>query len=262
MANTNNNKNKESFIKKYKSDKKYKAQVQLIGYVILIFIIILFINVSSTGNTPLNDNPSSEIEQNDNLNNTEEKKSLLETINDNYQYDISVNLIRTNDEITTYNYLGKSYNNTLEINKNINGNIVTYQKIDDYYYKKEETDNILVAKEEIYDLISSEYIELNNLLTYINTASLDHVTNYSNGKKEFGYNLYIKDIVMNNQTNDVVNIKVIEENETLTIMADYSNLIKETNATIKECKVEYIFNNINKVDENADKLETSGDTNE
>ena len=139
---------------------------------------------------------------------------------------------------------------------------LSYQKIDDYYYKKEETDNILVAKEEIYDLISSEYIELNNLLTYINTASLDHVTNYSSGKKEFGYNLYIKDIVMNNQTNDVVNIKVIEENETLTIMADYSNLIKETNATIKECKVEYIFNNINKVDENADKLETSGDTNE
>ena len=50
-------------------------------------------------------------------------------------------------------------------------------------------------------------------------------------------------------------------NKELTIY-DYSNLIKETNATIKECKVEYIFNNINKVDENADKLETSGDTNE
>ena len=187
---------------------------------------------------------------------------MLDKIKDNYQYDININLVKNTEEINTYHYYGKSYKNTIEINKDINDTINTYYKVDDYYYKKNEEDYILSPKDEIYDLISSNYIELNNLLEYINEASLDHVTNYSSGKKESVYNLYLKDIILNNKTEDTVTINITEENEILSINVDYTNLIKESDNTIKECKVNYMFDNINKIEKFFILTENTGEINE
>jgi len=265
MANKKNEKkekklNEESFIYKYKNDKKYKAKIELTGYVLFILLTVLFINVSSTGNTPLNDNIVNETTNNNIQKEEDKEKDLLSQINNNYQYDITINLTKTTEETINYHYYGKSYDNKLEINKDINKIINTYYKIDDYYYTKEE--NKLTTKEVIYDLIPNNYIELNNLLEYINESSLDHVTNYSSGKKESLYNLHLKDIIINNKTEEKVTINVLEENDILTINVDYTNLLKEIDSTIKEIKINYTFSNIGKVEEFSNLEENKGENNE
>lgn len=236
--------NKESFFYKYKNDKKYNAKVQLTGFCILIGFVIIWGNISNISN-----NNSNSITEN-RVNNYDEAKeqtevSLLEKINTNYNYDITINLTKTNDEIINYNYKGKSYNNTLEINKD---NIV-YYKVDDYYYKLQENNYILATTEEIYNIVPANYIELNEVLEYISKASLDHITNYSSGKKESLYNLYLKDILINNKTEDIVTINVTEENEILNIKIDYTNLLKVMNQETKECIITYNYTNIDKVEE-------------
>lgn len=243
--------NKESFFQKYKNDKKYKAKVELTGYVVFVLIIILFVNIASLGNEKPSGNLANEILNNNNNNSsttTETEKHLLDEITNNYQYDITINVTRTTEEIISYRYYGKSYGSTLEINKEANGLTNTYYKSDNYYYQKINEEYAITKADDIYNLISSNYIELDYLLEYIAEASLDHVTNYSNGKKESVYNLYIRDIIISNKTEDIVPIHVIEENNTLSISVDYFNLIKQIDNTVKECKVNYTFNNINEVE--------------
>lgn len=252
MANKKNKKepNQESFFYKYKNDTKYKAKVELTGYVVFILLVILFVNIASLGNSKPITNLNNEIFQNNNNNsNTETENNLLETITDNYQYDINVNITKKTEENITYRYHGKSYKDTLEINKEFNNTTNNYYKVDNYYYQKNGEEYVIISKAEIYDLIGNNYIELDNLLEYLDEASLDHVTNYSNGKKEYVYNLYIRDIIISNKTDEVVTINIIEENNTLNINVDYFNLIKEVDNTIKECKVTYLFSNINKIEE-------------
>lgn len=267
MANKKNKKeeNQENFFYKYKNDKKYKAKVELTGYVVFILLIILFVNIASLGNnTPSSNHLINKIPSNGNNTTTEVEKHLLETITNNYQYDINVNITKITEENILYRYHGKSYKNTLEINKEFNNTTTNYYKVDNYYYQKNGEEYTIIPKEEIYDLISNDYIELDNLLEYLEEASLDHVTNYSNGKREYVYNLYIRDIVISNKTDEIVTINIIEENNTLNISVDYFNLIKETDNTIKECKVTYLFSNINKIEEflKLDNTLVGGEVNE
>jgi len=170
-------------------------------------------------------------------------------IDSNYQYDIVVDVTKVTGEVINYKYSGKSYLDTMEINKSIGEVSSSFYRVDDYYYKG-ELDNLVLAKEEeIYDFGMGSYIELDKIKDYIDSASLDHVTNYSNGKKEYVYNLYVRDIVINNNTEDIVVINVVEEGDVLNINIDYSNLIKVFDDTISGCKVSYVYSNIDKIEE-------------
>ena len=251
MANKKNEKepNQESFFYKYKNDTKYKAKVELTGYIVFILLVILFINIASLGSSKPITNLNNEIFSNNSNSDVETEKHLLDTISNNYQYDININITKTTDENITYRYYGKSYKDTLEINKVFNNTTNNYYKVNNYYYQKNDENYSIIQKDEIYDFISNDYIELDSLLEYLDEASLDHVTNYSSGKKEYVYNLYLKDIIISNKTDEAVTINIIEENDTLNISVDYFNLIKETDNTIKECKITYLFNNINQVEE-------------
>ena len=247
--------NKESFFYKYKNDKKYNAKVQLTGFGILILFVIISANISNTTNNNYNTNSINTI-----LNKQEEQQeeNLLDKIDYNYNYDINVNLTKINDEIIKYNYKGKSFNNTIEINKDNN----LYYKVDDYYYRKEENNYILATTDEIYDLVPNNYIELNKIKEYINKASLDHITNYSSGKKESLYNLYLKDILINNKTEDVVTINVIEENEMLKITINFTSLLGITSKEVKECIITYTYTNIDKIEEFKIENNHEGENNE
>lgn len=237
--------NKDSFFYKYKNDKKYNAKVQLIGYSILIGVLIIFANISNINNNHSNNN----LTNTTNKTNEMSEENLLEKIDNNYAYDITISVTNTTDENLNYHYYGKSYNNTLEINKEVNNINNIYYKVDDYYYKQGQNDYILATTEEVYDLVPNNYIEINKVLEYIKKSSLDHITNYSNGKKESLYNLYLKDIIINNKTEETITINIEEENDTLIINIDYTNLIKEMINTIKECKISYTYTNIDKLEE-------------
>lgn len=254
-----NTKTKESFFYKMKHDKKYSAKVQLSGYGIFFVILVVLVNISNVGSTKItntvggNGGVDGNLEENTSKDNTK----LLENLSDNYSYDIVVDVVRnsvnteTSEVVnvgTSIRYGGKSYGKTLEINKTVTENTNLYYKVDNNYYSKVDNITTLVKDIIVYDVIEAKYIELSELKKLINKASLDYVTEFSSGKKESVYHLKVKDIIVSSQSEEVVEISVIEENEILTINIDYSNLFKVIDESIAECKFNATIKDIGKIE--------------
>lgn len=245
-----------SFFEKIKTDKKYKAKVEFIGYGIFIVVLIIYLNISAM-NHPISSNTILSDNYEDSQKNTElETSDLLKKITNNYEYDIQVQLNALREEgeqqkevMNMIHYSGKSFSNNVVIHREVDGNISEYYKVDDFYYRKEGDDILFVEENTIYDLIDKEYIELEGVKRYIDKASLDHVTDYSSGSKEYVYHLKVKDVVLSYSDDDMVEIDVVMKDDVLTVQIDYSNLIKVLHSEILECKVEYVYRNIGKIEE-------------
>ena len=238
----------KEFLDKYKNDKKYNAKVQLIGYGILIAIIIIYANIHSAQLATYKRETPSRANKLNEIRNKLENKILLEKIDKNYQYDIKIHN-KTKEEEKEIHYYGKRYQNNTEITRELDGTTTNYYKVDARYYTK-VNDNFEIAKQEdIYNIVEKEYIELEDIKEYINLASLDHKTEYSNGKKENVYHLPVKKVIKSYQGTDEIEINMIEENNNLTIKIDYTNLIKEITKETEECTVEYTYSNIDNIEE-------------
>ena len=259
---------KESFFDKVKSDKKYKAKVELIGYGIFIVVLVFGLNISSLGDNS-NRSDLGNVIDNGNLNgglsdeNTSmDEESLLKKLSDNYSYDVLVNItkksmnIETNEEVdveSKISYKGKSYGKTKEINY-INGNDKSiYYKVDDSYYSRLDNITSLVKDTQVYDVIEGKYIEVDSIKEMINKASLDHVTNFSDGRKEMVYHMLVKDFIVSYHSNisvdEKIEISVVEENDILSIMIDYSNVYPYIDESISSCKVDVKIRDIGNVEE-------------
>ncbi len=249
--------NKESFFEKMKTDKKYKAKVEIIGYGVFIVVLILYLNIANMGSSI----PSNTVSTGNSNTNTDLENSnldLFKELKDNYQYDVEVvvkmnNVENTDDSLDEQkiHYSGKVFSNNMEINQEYNGESSTYYKVDDFYYQRLSTEEEfgLVEVSTIYPLIDSKYIEIAEVKKLIDTASLDHVTNYSSGKKETIYHLMVKDVIRSYQDDDVVEISIVIENDTVTMTIDYSLLMKVINEKIEECQVKFIYTNIGTISE-------------
>lgn len=245
----------QTFLERYKSDEKYKAKVQLVGYGVLVAGLILYVNVASIGSGGSFENTiiDSDTSFRENLgNNISEDTDLLKRIKDNYEYDIKVSFQKSIDEESvdnTIRYTGKRYLNNTVIEKEDNEGNGIYYKVDSLYFIKDMEEFTTVNEEKVYNIIDSDFLEYSSFAKYLDKSSLDHVTDYSSGKKEYVYHLKIKDIMHDvKNLDDVIEIKIVEENEELIIDVDYSKLMKETNNDISACSVHYLFKNIGKVD--------------
>lgn len=253
------NEKNTSFFEKMKTDKKYNAKVQLIGYGVFIVALVIYVNIASLGSSPSgNSIIGNDIDSDYLLGNKEETSgSLLENIKNNYRYEVGL-YIKTKvqgeqeeQELvdSQVRYVGKSYENQLEITKEDTTGNNLYYKVDERYYSKTDYGMEFTQEEVVYDLIDSEYIELDGILALIDKASLDHVTDYSTGKKEYVYHLKVRDIIVSYKLEDVVEIKVEEENGVLSISVDYSSLIHVVDESIEECKLEAKITDIDKIEE-------------
>ena len=278
-----NNSENKSFFEKLKTDKKYKAKVELTGYAIFIVVLVIFLNISNIGNNynysdnnVVSDNEKTEVDID------EENSDLLESLDNNYSYDIKVEVkkgssdssqnkdaetVQNQDsdanekqnnengnadsfgEIKTVSYNGEAYDNNIVINKSFDNNNMTYYKVDKEYYTKDGDKFNVVDINSVYDLLDAKYIEIAGVKEYIEKASLDHYTNYSSGKKEYVYNLKVSDVINSFKGDNLVEINVIIENDTINVKIDYSNLIKITDDSIIECLVTYVYKDIDKVEE-------------
>lgn len=261
VSNKNSNDEKElSFVEKVKTDKKYSAKVQLIGYGVLIVALILYLNISSLGsntnnmsNTIISGNGNNRLEENA----YEDKSGLLEQLsNNNYKYDVKVDVLRKvnnadreENEDIEIRYYGSIYKNSVLINKEDSSGSSSYYKVDNNYYTKLDNDMKLMDEDDIYNIIDGEYIEIFSILKLLNRASLDHVTDYSSGKKEYVYHLKVRDVVVSYKLEDVIEIEIEEENNILKIDIDYSNLLKVIDEDIVECEVDAVISDIGKVEE-------------
>ena len=252
---------KESFFEKMKNDKKYNAKVQLIGYGIFIVALVLYLNLSSLGSRGSNSNLNLDDLNNGAINNNSEnttEKKLLDRLKDNYSYNVVIDVDKksinteTNEEVDVshnINYYGKSYGNKLEINKTVNGVTNLYYKVDNVYYNKIDNITSDVLVEVIYDIISSNYVELDAILELISKSSLDHVTDYSSGKVVSVYHYEVLNATSNNRESEFVEINVMEENDVLKIEIDYDNLFKEIDNSISECDLVATITNIGSVED-------------
>lgn len=247
-----------SFFEKMKTDKQYNAKVQLIGFGIFIAILVIYVNISSLGSSGTTNSVLGDLNSNyqsDDKNTVEDSINLLEKLENNYRYDITVDIQKNGgngQEIVDVNkirYVGKSFKNQIEITREDVVGSTLYYKVDNRYYSKNNEVMDLVEEDDVYSVIDSEYIELDGILEFIDKASLDHVTDYSSGKKEYVYHLKVKDIIVSYKLEDVIEIEIEEENGILKLEIDYTNLFRVVDETIIDCELEAIITDIGKVEE-------------
>ena len=216
MKENKNIDNKKINLKEKWNDKRERAKIELILYTIFFIGVIIFVRV---GNNISNNN----INTSDNL--------FISQINDNYSYDTKVNINDNN-----YEYIGKvlGYNSTIE-KKNSNTDEYFYKKNDKYYKLDQDNGYVLSNKNDIYDVINYDYMDINNIKEYIKTSNND------NGI----YKVKISDIILNSSSSDYITIKIDNINNTIEI--DYTNLLKINDSNITKAIVNITYSDINKI---------------
>lgn len=216
MKENKNIDNKKFNLKEKWNDKRERAKIELILYAIFFIGVIIFVRV---GNNISNNN----INTSDNL--------FISQINDNYSYDIKININDNN-----YEYIGKvlGYNSTIEKKEN-NTDEYFYKKNDKYYKLDQDNGYILSNKNDIYDVINYDYMDINNIKEYIKTSNND------NGI----YKVKISDIILNSSSSDYITIKIDNINNTIEI--DYTNLLRINDNNITKAIVTITYSNINKL---------------
>ena len=207
---------KKLTLKEKWNDKRERAKIELILYAIFFIGVIIFVRV---GNNISNNN----INTSDNL--------FISQINDNYSYDIKVNINDNN-----YEYIGKvlGYNSTIE-KKDSNTDEYFYKKNDKYYKLDQDNGYVLSNENDIYNIISYDYMDINNIKEYIKTSNND------NGI----YKVKISDIILNSSSSDYITIKLDNINNTIEI--DYTNLLRINDNNITKAIVTITYSDINKI---------------
>ncbi len=216
MKENKNIDNKKINLKEKWNDKRERAKIELILYAIFFIGVIIFVRV---GNNISNNN----ISTSDNL--------FISQINDNYSYDIKININDNN-----YEYIGKvlGYNSTIE-KKDSNTDEYFYKKNDKYYKLDQDNGYILSNKNDIYDVINYDYMDINNIKEYIK------ISNNDNGI----YKVKISDIILNSSSSDYITIKLDNINNTIEI--DYTNLLRINDNNITKAIVNITYSDINKI---------------
>lgn len=216
MKENKNIDNKKINLKEKWNDKRERAKIELILYAIFFIGVIIFVRV---GNNISNNN----ISTSDNL--------FISQINDNYSYDIKININDNN-----YEYIGKvlGYNSTIE-KKDSNTDEYFYKKNDKYYKLDQDNGYVLSNENDIYNIISYDYMDINNIKEYIKTSNND------NGI----YKVKISDIILNSSSSDYITIKIDNINNTIEI--DYTNLLRINDNNITNAIVTITYSNINKL---------------
>lgn len=216
MKENKNIDNKKFNLKEKWNDKRERAKIELILYAIFFIGVIIFVRV---GNNTSNNN----INTSDNL--------FISQINDNYSYDIKININDNN-----YEYIGKvlGYNSTIE-KKDNNIDEYFYKKNDKYYKLDQDNGYILSNKNDIYNIINYDYMDINNIKEYIKTSNND------NGI----YKVKISDIILNSSSSDYITIKLDNINNTIEIY--YTNLLRINDNNITKAIVTITYSDINKI---------------
>lgn len=210
--------NKKNNLKEKWNDKRERAKIELILYAIFFISVIIFVRV---GNNISNNNNN--INDLDNL--------FIYQIEDNYCYDTKVNINDNN-----YEYIGKvlGYNSTIE-KKDSNTDEYFYKKNDKYYKLDQDNGYVLSNENDIYNIISYDYMDINNIKEYIKTSNND------NGI----YKVKISDIILNSSSSDYITIKLDNINNTIEI--DYTNLLRINDNNITKAIVTITYSDINKI---------------
>lgn len=194
-----------SFLEKWQNDKKYRAKMKLLLY--LVFIIAVSIYAVSLNKNNYELTNQDDYKQKDNIQN-----DIIE-IPETYTYDTVVNI---ND--STYKFTGTKDKEKESITKEVDDEINNFIVQNNEYYKEENGIYIKTSKESIYEPVNYDYININNINLFLKNAK----------KNNNEYLVYVKDIILGNTSNEYF---VISVNENY-IYIDYTPLVKQLNNSI------------------------------
>lgn len=198
------------FIKKWNSDKKFKAAIKLLLY-FLFFIVVAIYAVSSNKNASQIDTEKN-IENNEIINNQQQQNSII-NIGDNYKYTATITI---NDEQIKYVYSKEQ--DLLNIKKIRNLIETNYIIENNNYYIKENDNKILTTKDNIYDIVCPNCFDINSINEYLNKGI----------KENNNYKIYLKDIILAEKGDEYITITT-DNNQ---IYADYTSLLQVFNNQI------------------------------
>lgn len=198
------------FIKKWNSDKKFKAVIKLLLY-FLFFIVVAIYAVSSNKNASQIDTEKN-IENNEIINNQQQQNSII-NIGDNYKYTATITI---NDEQIKYIYSKEQ--DLLNIKKIRNIIETNYIIENNNYYIKENDNKILTTKDNIYDIVCPNCFDINSINEYLNKGI----------KENNNYKIYLKDIILAEKGDEYITITT-DNNQ---IYADYTSLLQVFNNQI------------------------------
>ena len=204
------------FLEKWKTDSKFKAKVQLgiYGGFMLIAVIFAF---AARSNANYNN------ETFFNSNQEENEKSI--SIPEKYKYSINIDLNEKN-----YKYTGIKNKDQETITKTKDDKIYKYIKKKDTYYQNSVVINNITEKEEVYDIIDYNYLNLETINQYLSKSI----------EEEDRYIVYLKDIILGNDSDNYITIKK-DKNK---ININYTALINLFNKDIEDLNVEIIIEEI------------------
>lgn len=211
-----NNKKKLSLKERWK-DKRERAKIELMLYGIFFLIIIIFARISNS--------------MSNNIPKEEDNKIFISEITDNYSYDIDITIDNDN-----YKYYGKVLGHNMNIHKVVDTEDEYFYKMNNKYYILDDNGNyILTNDKEIFSYIDYRYLDINTIKEYIKMGTLNNNI----------YTIKVSDILLNNNSNDVITITVDDINKELVI--DYTNLFKVNNNNLYKELVRIKYSNINSI---------------
>lgn len=205
------------FIEKWHNDKKYQAKIKLILYTIFVVIVMSY-TMSLSHKTSESKNENNQIE------NDFSDNSIIQ-IPSQYNYVININI-----DDNTYKYYGNKLPDKENITKDKDNTITNYIKQDNEYYLFDNDIYVKTSKEEVYDIINYNYIDLDNINNYLTNS-------VKNGNQ---YLIYLKNIILNDDSEDYF-IITINDNK---VNIDYTPLMKRVDNTINNYRVDIMIENI------------------
>lgn len=223
-SNNKQKKNRLKDIKEFLSDKKNKAIVKLIIYLIFFIFVIIYIRVMNyrTNNYTKKIDPDEIIELPKTITN---KVSLLKDAK-NYKFRYEVNVI--NDNINT-NYIidGKRYNDKYYFS-------ITDNEINTNYYYESNSNKLYLIKDEIKEEISSNNImdlslyKINNIYNYLYNATYNYKQENADGNVLINSSLPISKFYELNKIDRIVAENIIiettENDDTVKVALNTNNV--------------------------------------
>lgn len=223
-SNNKQKKNKLKDIKEFLSDKKNKAIVKLIIYLIFFIFVIIYIRVMNyrANNYTKKIDPDEIIELPKTITN---KVSLLKDAK-NYKFRYEVNVI--NDNVNT-NYIidGKRYNDKYYFS-------ITDNEISTNYYYESNSNKLYLIKDEIKEEISSNNImdlslyKINNIYNYLYNATYNYKQENADGNVLINSSLPISKFYELNKIDRIVAENIIiettENDNTVKVALNTSNV--------------------------------------
>lgn len=217
----------DDFLKKWKENRRFRTKIKLISYTLFVLIVAIYAFSLDTGT--YSSNLSEKINNNNNTKEKQDNKNIIK-IPEEYNYTITINI---DDKV--YKYIGRKTKERETIQKQIDNKITNYVHQNEQYYIEDmnNIDNYIITnREEVYDVINYNYINLNTINEYLNNSTKD-------GNQ---YIVYLKDILLGNESDNYI---VIDLNNNI-IIIDYTVLMKEFNKSISKYTVNIQIDEITK----------------